>query len=109
MSGDGIGQVNMLLCPHWAGRITRVCCPPDNVTLSPETAVTVQTLLVHITTLPVTLREAHPVTGPYPDGVRGVQCDAFSHRLPGAKSAAYYLPHPAGVISPSSLLIPAIR
>ncbi|SJA36338.1 Uncharacterised protein [Shigella sonnei] len=37
----------------------------------------------HITALPVTLREAHPVAGPHPDGVRGVQCDAFSHRLPG--------------------------
>ena len=37
----------------------------------------------HITALPVTLREAHPVTGPHPDGVRGVQCDTFSHRLPG--------------------------
>src|SRR5699024_11458187 len=37
----------------------------------------------HITALPVTLREAHPVTGSHPDGVRSVQCDAFSHRLPG--------------------------
>ena len=37
----------------------------------------------HITALPVTLREAHPVAGPHPDFVRGVQCDTFSHRLPG--------------------------
>ncbi|ENH12389.1 hypothetical protein ECP030230812_5177 [Escherichia coli P0302308.12] len=42
--GDGIGQVNMLLCPLLPGRITRVCCRPKRDTVT-ETAVTVQTLL----------------------------------------------------------------
>ncbi|WMC28623.1 hypothetical protein EZ880_24320 (plasmid) [Salmonella enterica subsp. enterica serovar 4,12:i:-] len=45
------------------GRTTRVCFPSDSVTLSPETAVTVQTLLAN-TRVPCHSCETHPVTGP---------------------------------------------
>ncbi|SQV03102.1 Uncharacterised protein [Escherichia coli] len=73
----------MLLCPHLGG-----ANHPGLLSARQRDTVTGNRChrpdaVGHITTLPVTLREAHPVTGPYPDGVRGVQCDAFSHRLPG--------------------------
>lgn len=83
VGGDGIGQVNMLLCPLLTG-----ANHPGLLSVRQRDTVTGNRChrpdaVGHITALPVTLREAHPVTGSHPDGVRGVQCDAFSHRLPG--------------------------
>ena len=106
VGGDGISRQYVALpAPDWR-RITRICCPSDSDTVTGNRCHRPDAV-GHITSLPVTLREAHPVTGSHPDGVQGVQCDAFkppnsrgeiNPLLPSASS---------GLSAPSSLLIPA--